>query len=100
MPEVTDSITGEVVPGAMETVDVDVFRQRLATAYAQALKLSHAGGSVQIHMGADVVEYLRSLCTVPDPSVVSTTCWGYPVIEADERLPADHISVHSVYHIF
>lgn len=69
---------------------------RLRLAYATAMKAAHEGGRVEIHMGSDVIEHLRALCTQPNPLALGRTCWGFPVIEASAALPDDHISVHAV----
>lgn len=77
---------------------------RMRQAYATALRHTHEGGRVEIHLGKDVVDYLKSLCEVPDPlapaaGMIGATCWGHPVIPADLSDPG-HISVHVVHDIF
>ena len=67
---------------------------RLRAAYATAMKSSHEGARVQIYMGSDVLEYLRSLADVPDPTVSRTTCGWFDVFPVSG--PPDHLSVHTV----
>lgn len=102
MPEVTDSITGKVVPGAMETVEVPRFDDKLRTAYATAMAAMHSSGSVQIHVGTEVAEYLRSLVRAELNGVVQEwaipaqrTMWGFPVV-IDENARPESITVHVV----
>lgn len=101
MPEIIDSITGEVVPGAMETVLVDTFRDRLVRLYSAALKASHGGARVEIHVGTGARDNMRRLATVDasEGSPIIQAAWGFPVIHV-ENLPPDTIQVHTVYTIF
>ena len=68
---------------------------RLRTTYATAMRHAHEGGRVELHLGSNIIEYLRSLCTVPAPLALGRTAWGFPVMEAPAAQP-DHISVHVV----
>lgn len=73
------------------------FDDKLRAAFLAACVAQRGDGcsSVQIHMGSNVIEHLRALCTQPDPLTLGRTCWGFPVIEAPAAMP-DHISVHAV----
>lgn len=75
--------------------------EHLKMAYGQGLRHSHEGGRIEIHLGTEVVTYLKSLCTVPDPlalasGMIGKTCWGFPVIEHPAPL---HVSIHVVHDI-
>ena len=78
--------------------------RQIRMAYATALRHAHEGGSIQIHAGTDVVEYLKSLVTHPRHpllnNLVRPKMFGHPIIEAAEALGPDHISVHVVHHIY
>lgn len=68
---------------------------RLKTAYVTAMKAQHEGSRVELHLGSDVVEYLKSFLIAPAPSwMPRETCWGFPVV--DSTASPDHISVHAV----
>lgn len=70
--------------------------EKLRTAFITAAKAAHESGSVQIHVGPDIVAYLRSLATQPNLPPSSPTLWGFPVVED----PRDgHVSVHVVHTI-
>lgn len=69
-------------------------RDRLKMAYATAMKATHEGSRVEIHLGSDVVEYLRSLCPIPGAVVIRPTFWGFPVV--DSTVSPDHISIHTI----
>lgn len=68
----------------------------LRQAYTTALSETHACGTVQIHLGSAVVEYLRQRylthrSTLPMDPVI----WGYPII-TDERYLPEHVAIHVV----
>lgn len=88
-------MSGEFQPGApVRNHDLD---ERLKRAYATAMDQQHQRlpGRIEIHMGKDVIEYLRSLAYVPDPVANRRTCWGFPVVQTPDAWP-DHLSVHTV----
>lgn len=76
--------------------DID---RRLRVVFATALRHAHDGGRVEVHVGSDVVAYLKSLAIkVEDAGFrVAPMLWGYPLIESTAA--PDHISVHVVHHI-
>lgn len=69
-------------------------RERLTLAYHTATTAAHGLGRVEIHVGPDVLQWMKDECSVPDPSIQRTTVWGFPVVPVGE--PADHLSVHVV----
>ena len=72
--------------------------EKLRLAYATAMKAQHECGSVQIHVGTKVRDYLRSLVTVPDAHRVldiDQRMWGFPCV-VDERAWPESITVHVV----
>lgn len=74
---------------------------RMRIAFGMALRARHeCAGQVVLHLGADVLSYLKSLARFPDHGVPfeRATCWGFPIIESDDS--PDHISVHTVQTIF
>lgn len=71
---------------------------RLRAAYATAMQQQHASGSVEIHLGSHVLEYLRSIGLKYDALAPRSNVWGFPVIPAPGHLP-NHISVHTVQQI-
>jgi len=93
---------------AQEAEPVDEAQQeierRLRMAYATALRHSHEGGSIQIHAGSAVVDYLKSTVTHPRHpllnGLVQPRAFGYPIIPADEHQAVDYIGIHVVHHIF
>lgn len=84
--------------------EVHEMERRIKMAYATALRHVHEGGSIQIHAGADVVDYLKSLVTHPRHPLLNTlvrpTAFGHPVIPADENLGGDHLSIHVVHYVY
>lgn len=74
-------------------------RQRLALAYHEAMTATHARGSVSIHAGVDVVQWMKDQCVRSDDRPwmpAQTTVWGFPVVVAPDELGPDHLSVHVV----
>ncbi len=65
--------------------------------------------SIQIHLGKDVVEALKADLVAPSKpklgdiagfEVIRDRLWGFPVIQSDERLGGDRVSVHVVHNVF
>lgn len=67
---------------------------RLRTAWATAMRQRNYG-RVEIHLGSNVIEHLRSLAERPDSTALGRTIWGFPVVEMPAAFP-NHISVHTV----
>lgn len=70
------------------------YRDRLSRAYVTALTSSQRGGRVEIHMGSDIIDHLRSLGIRTQAPDIDRTCWGFPVVPVEHA--HDHLSVHTV----
>lgn len=68
---------------------------RLRTAYATAMKSTHEGARVEIHIGIHVLEYLRSFAIKDQPLGSAPTVWGFPIKVRDSFTP-EGIEVHTV----
>jgi hypothetical protein len=75
---------------------------RLKVAYATAIHLRHQPGRVEIHVGQEVIDYLKSFLTHVATSPAGANLWGFPLVVAEEadawRLYRGraHISVHAI----
>lgn len=79
-----------------EALRVLEIRERLARAYAAALAAQHSGCAVEIHLGSEVLDYLKSLATeVSETPIPGNRLWGFPAIESTAGTRR-HISVHAV----
>lgn len=77
--------------------DID---RRLKQVFAIGLRHAHDGGRVEVHVGSDIVTYLKSLAvkdTTGTALAPAARLWGYPLIESTAT--PDHISVHVVHTI-
>lgn len=78
----------------MSPEEINILEERLKLAYATAMNLRHtSAGRIEVHLGPNVVEYLKSLTVQPEPLGGWQTAWGFPVVPRDID---DHISVHLV----
>lgn len=88
----------EPLDEALRALDI---RDRLARVYATALIHQRDGGRVEIHLGSDIVDHLRKLCTEAmgdKPNfALSNTVWGFPIVDSTAK--PDHMSVHVVHTI-
>jgi hypothetical protein len=61
---------------------VSDLRDRLATAYATAMKLQQDGHTVSLRVGTLALDWMKDKATeggAPLPSPLPSTCWGFPV---------------------
>lgn len=76
-------------------------RERLVKVYATGMRHAHDGGRVEVHLGSDIIEHLRTLAreAMGDrPNfALSETVWGFPIVETTAS--PDHMSVHVVHFI-
>lgn len=73
---------------------------KVKKAYGVALSHAHDGGSIQIHIGTELLAHLKAMAAVPESRVIpSPMLFGFPLIPANEHLGPDYIGVHVVHHI-
>lgn len=106
MPEIIDSVTGETVEGAMETVTtygeerITALNSRIAATIVAAERLSREQplATITIHVGTGMWDYLQTFATKVNgqPYPARPLFYGFSIFrEASSRYEPDDIAIRA-----